>query len=129
MCSVMSQKRRLFSDEFKLSVVRDYYTSGMSKNSCVHKYSLNGIGMLNRWLSHYESQLKPLSLPSDQSEESMSNRSKDDYKEENIQLKKRIRALEKALEFSKLETMARDMMIDKAEEYFDISIRKKSGAK
>ena len=68
-------------------------------------------------------------LPSDQSEEAMANRSKDSYKEENAQLKKRIRELEKALEFSQLETLARDMMIDKAEEYFDISIRKKSGAK
>lgn len=59
----------------------------------------------------------------------MDNRSKENYKEENAQLKKRIRELEKALEFSRLETLARDMMIDKAEEYFDIPIRKKSGAK
>jgi len=59
----------------------------------------------------------------------MANRSKADYKDENAQLKKRVRELEKALEFSRLETLARDMMIDKAEEYFDIPIRKKSGAK
>ena len=31
--------------------------------------------------------------------------------------------------FSKLETEARDLMITRAEEYFDIPIRKKSGAK
>lgn len=59
----------------------------------------------------------------------MANRSKEDYKDENAQLKKRIRELEKALEFSRLETMARDLLIDKAEEYFDIPIRKKPGAK
>ena len=59
----------------------------------------------------------------------MAKLSKEDYKEEVVELKKRIRALEKALEFSKLETLARDMMIDKAEEYFDIPIRKKHGAK
>ena len=59
----------------------------------------------------------------------MANRSKESYKDENAQLKKRIRDLEKALEFSRLETLARDMMIDKAEDYFDIQIRKKSGAK
>jgi transposase len=59
----------------------------------------------------------------------MPNRSKDDYKDENAQLKKRIRELEKALKYSRLETLTRDMMIDKAEEYFDIPIRKKSGAK
>ena len=62
-------------------------------------------------------------------ETDMSNRSKEDYKEENAQLKKRIKELEKALEFSRLETLARDMIIDKAEDYFDIPIRKKSGAK
>lgn len=44
-------------------------------------------------------------------------------------MKKRIHELEKALEFSKLETMSRDMIIDKAEEYFDIAIRKKYGVK
>jgi hypothetical protein len=43
----------------------------------------------------------------------MANRSKDNFKDENAQLKKRIRELEKALEFSRLETLARDMMIDK----------------
>ena len=59
----------------------------------------------------------------------MANRSKEEYKNEIALLKKRNRELEKALEFSRLETLARDMMIDKAEEYFDIPIRKKSGAK
>ena len=64
-----------------------------------------------------------------ESVEEMANRSKDSYKEEVSQLKKRIKDLEKALDYSKLETLARDILIDKAEEYFDISIRKKSGAK
>ena len=44
-------------------------------------------------------------------------------------LLKKVFGVEVGLEFSRLETMARDMMIDKAEEYFDIVIRKKSGAK
>ena len=81
------------------------------------------------WIARYQSEEEFLSLPSNPNDETMGNRSKSDFKEENIQLKKRIRELEKALEFSRLETMARDMMIDKAEEYFDIVIRKKSGAK
>ena len=68
-------------------------------------------------------------MQSDCEEDEMANRSKDSYKEENAQLRKRIRELEKALEFSRLETLSRDVMIDKAEEYFDIAIRKKSGAK
>ena len=59
----------------------------------------------------------------------MANRRNSDYQEEIVQLKKRIRELEQSLEFSRPETQARDLMIDKAEEYFDIPIRKKSGAK
>ena len=62
-------------------------------------------------------------------DEDMANRSKEDYKNENVELKKKLRELSKALEFSRWETKARDMMIEKAEEYFDISIRKKVGAK
>ena len=68
-------------------------------------------------------------MQSEPSEDDMANRGKDSYKDENAQLKKRIKELEKALEFSRLETLARDMMIDKAEDYYDIPIRKKSGAK
>jgi hypothetical protein len=85
--------------------------------------------MLNSWLKKYGNEEKVVPLQSESDEEEMANRSKDSYKDENAQLKKRIRELEKALEFSRLETLARDMMIDKAEEYFDIAIRKKSGAK
>ena len=101
----------------------------MSQYACSKKYGLQSLSTLPSWLRKYGSQSESVPLPVDQSEDDMANRSKDSYKEENAQLKKRIRELEKALEFSQLETLARDMMIDKAEEYFDISIRKKSGAK
>lgn len=125
----MSKKYKVYSEEFKLSVIRDYYSSGMSKYACMKKYGLSSPRLLLSWLLKYDSDEKALPLQSENPEEDMANRSKDNYKEENAQLKKRIRELEKALEFSRLETMARDMMIDKAEEYFDIAIRKKSGAK
>ena len=124
----MSRKRIAYDEEYKMSILRDYYSSGMIKNAYAKKHNLPYATFLG-WLRSYESENSSLSLQSDQSEEDMANRSKEAIKEENVQLTKRIRELEKALEFSKLETMARDMMIDKAEEYFDIPIRKKSGAK
>jgi len=77
----------------------------------------------------YESGKEVVPLQAEPDDDEMANRSKDSYKDEIARLKKRNRELEKALEFSRLETLARDMMIDKAEEYFDIAIRKKSGAK
>ena len=125
----MSRKNKSYSEEFKLSVIRDYYSSGMSKGACRRKYHLSSPTMLNYWLRQFDSAKKVVPLQSETHDDDMANRSKDDYKDENAQLKKRNRELEKALEFSRLETLARDMMIDKAEDYFDIQIRKKSGAK
>ena len=87
-------------------------------------------------LSKYSSPQKELPLEmsllkrlSSEGETEMANRSKESYREENAQLKKRIKELEKSLSFSRLETEARDLMITRAEEYFNIQIRKKSGAK
>jgi transposase-like protein len=126
----MSKTYQKYSEEFKLSVIRDYYSSGMSKYACVRKYELRSDSTLLNWLRKYESEKDSLPLQSESSnDDEMANRSKDDYRKEIAELKKRNRELEKALEFSRLETLARDMMIDKAEEYFDIPIRKKSGAK
>ena len=124
----MSRKRTTYDAEYKICILREYYLSGMTRNAFLKKHNLPYATFL-RWLRSYELDNNSLPLQPDQQDDDMANRSKDDYKEENAQLKKRIRELEKALEFSKLETMARDMMIDKAEEYFDIPIRKKSGAK
>ena len=59
----------------------------------------------------------------------MARRSNEYYKAENAELRKRIRDLEKALSYSRLETEARDVMIEIAEREFDIRIRKKRGAK
>ena len=101
----------------------------MSKKACVRKYGLSGNAVFLRWLRKYESAVKSVSLQPEPDKNEMANRSKESYKEENAQLKKRVRDLEKALEFSRLETLARDMMIDRAEAYFDIQIRKKSGAR
>ena len=126
----MSKTYQRYSEEFKLSVIRDYYSSGMSKYACVRKYQLRSDATLLNWLRRYESEKVSLPLqPESSNDDEMANRSKDDYRKEIAELKKRNRELEKALKFSRLETLARDMMIDKAEEYFDIPIRKKSGAK
>lgn len=111
-----------------MRLLREFHESGMSKYSFVRVHGLSCRALLDSWLRKYDSTEKELPLP-EKNQEDMANRSKEDYKQENEALKKHVRDLEKALEFSKLETKARDMMIDKAEEYFNIPIRKKSGAK
>ena len=130
MCIIsMKRSRTKYSEEAKLNYLRLYHESGMSKRSFCKQHGIYDGTLLNSWLKKYEKVENVVPLQAEADVEEMVNRSKDSYKEENAQLKKRIRELEKALEFSRLETLSRDMMIDKAEEYFDIAIRKKSGAK
>lgn len=125
----MSRTRKLYSKEERLSILRDYYSSGMGLRACARKHNLKDAGMITRWIKMYEGDKDFVSLQAELTESEMGNRSKDSYKEENALLKKRIKELEKALAFSRLETEARDILIDKAEEYFNVPIRKKSGAK
>ena len=124
----MSKKYKSYSKEDKLSLLRDYYQSGLSKNSFCKSRGISSIRLLNTWLKVFVNEKELLSLQSEQANiTDMANRSKESYQEENAQLKQRIKELEKALSFSKLETEARDLMITRAEEYFDIPIRKNLG--
>ena len=126
----MKDKRKSYSKEDKLSLLREYYQSGLSKTSFCMSRGISAIKSLNTWLKVFANEKELLSLQSELANiTDMANRSKESYQEENAQLKQRIKELEKALAFSKLETEARDLMITRAEEYFDIPIRKKSGAK
>lgn len=122
----MRKSPKKYSEEFKLGVLRDYYSSGMSKRKCARKYGLCNPTLLSSWLSKYET--KTVSLQPEETEEDMARRSNEDYREEVAALRKRVRELEKALSYSRLETEARDIMIDIAEREFDIRIRKKRGA-
>ena len=44
----MSRKNRKYSEEFKLSVLREYYVSGMSKRQCVKQFGLSGHRILTQ---------------------------------------------------------------------------------
>ena len=125
----MSKKRHHYSEEERLSILRDYYSSGISMYACAKKYQLSTETLLTNWKKLYEFHPEIVSLQSEPKELDMANRDKESYKEEIAQLKKRNKELEKALAFSKWETEARDIMISIAEEQFNIPIRKKAGAK
>ena len=106
----MSKSIKHYSEELKLSLIRSYYESGQSKGEFCKEHDLCGTSLLNYWLKTYENSKEMLPLRSEaKSDDDMSNRSKDSYREEVHELKKRIRELEKA------------------EEYFEISIRKNLG--
>ena len=125
----MRKKPTKYTHEERLSLLREYHESGMSKYRFAKEKGFSSQIMLSVWIKKYESEEKSLVLPSEESEKDMAQKSKVQLREDNEHLRKRIKELEKALEVSHLETKARDMLIDKAEELFDIPIRKKSGVK
>mgnify|MGYP006326467457 FL=1 len=125
----MRKKPTKYTHEERLALLREYHESGMSKYRFAKEKGFSSQIMLSVWIKKYESEEKSLVLPSEESEKDMAQKSKVQLREDNGHLRKRIKELEKALEVSHLETKARDMLIDKAEELFDIPIRKKSGVK
>lgn len=126
----MRKKPTYYSKETKLALLREYHESGLSKSAFCRQHGIYDSTLLNAWLHTFEPAEKSVSLPLEpETEESMANKDKESYKAEAAALRARVKALEKALAYSKLETKARDILIDKAEEYFNIAIRKKSGAK
>lgn len=125
----MGKIRKHYSREEKLSLLRDYHSSGKSLYAFSKEHGISHSGVLGKWVRQYEIQEESLTLRPKPIDSDMANRDKESYKEENAQLKKRIKELEKALAFSKMETEARDLLINIAEEHFNIPIRKKSGAK
>ena len=125
----MRKKPTKYTHEERLALLREYHESGMSKYRFAKEKGFSSQIMLSVWIKKYESEEKSLVLPSEESEKDMAQKSKVQLREDNEHLRKRIKELEKALEVSHLETKARDMLIDKAEELFDKKKKKKSGVK
>lgn len=128
----MRNKPKYYSREDKLHYLKLFYESGMSKSAFCRAHEIYSASVLNVWIKKYEKEASLVTLPPEEPlnpTDVMANRSKENYKDENAQLKKRIKELEKALAYSRLETEARDLMIDIAEKNFSIPIRKKAGAK
>lgn len=57
-------KRRTFSDLFKLEVLSEYYSEGVSQLSITRKYGLTN-GALLSWIKKWPVDSKVLSLPSE----------------------------------------------------------------
>ena len=66
MCLVMSKKYKSYSKEDKLSLLRDYYQSGLSKNSFCKSRGISSIRLLNTWLKVFVNEKELLSLQSEQ---------------------------------------------------------------
>lgn len=124
----MKKKQTRLSESEKLSILVEYYSGGHSIYSIAKKYALSGC-TLSYWIKTNPIDSVLLSLPQKSIEEVMGKKNANKSADEIARLQARIKALEKALAFSKLETQARDMLIDIAEKQEKIQIRKKSGVR
>ena len=114
---------RHYDEAFKLQVLSDYYSSGMSKNFIAKKYDLGDSSSINQWEKIWPIDSKELSLP----EEIISRwrmGGKDRGKSDEQILQERIAELEKSLAMERLRNRALETLIEVTEREEGISIKK-----
>lgn len=119
-------KQRVYSEPFRLEVLRDYYLSGMCSSFTIKKWDLGSVQLLRHWIKRYPIDSELLSLPSEtilRLSMCDSQQSKEELLEQEIQ------NLKKALELEKLRSRAFEKLIEITEKEEGISILKKDGAK
>lgn len=122
-----SRPKRVFNQTFKLSVLCDYYSSGLSQYAIAKKYALDN-SILRSWLKKYPVDSKELSLPATTLESYKMSKQQSELSETE-KLRKRIADLQRSLELERMRSRAFEKMIEIAEQEEGISILKKDGAK
>lgn len=117
----------MFTLDFKLKVVSDYYSSGMTPTEAGRKWNIDRVSIYD-WIKLFPVDSKLLSLPSEVIDTYNMAHKETKLSNEEI-LKRRISNLEHALELEKMRSRAFEKMIEIAEEEEGISILKKGGAK
>jgi transposase-like protein len=121
----MKTNVNIYTDDFKLMVVQDYLSSGISKEELKRKYNFTGCNNIYRWIRKFG-----LSKASEDQKELHRVMSKVKQKttlEQSLELK--IKKLEEDLKREQFRSKAFSTMIDIAERELKVDIRKKSGAK
>jgi len=125
-----------FTDQDKHELIKDYLTSGKSKEFIWIKYTgKSDHGLLLRWMRNlgYVSQNQYFNRKIVTEFYQMGNKNKkpepQDADFETLQLRKRILDLEKQLKEAELKAIAYSTMVDIAEKEFKIPIRKKYNTK
>ena len=133
---------RQFSEDFKLSVLKDYYESGKSRYFILKKYKLSRSSLQN-WQRQYPLSGNCLSLSPETINrlESMSKKESvmavsgsleariAELESENQRLKERTRSLQAALEYSELRVEAFSRAIKYYDEQEGVDILKKAGTR
>ena len=121
------KKYERYSDDFKLKVLSDYYSGGMSKYFTAKKWGIDH-HLIGGWMKIWPVDAKELSLP-DEIISSFRMDDKDSGKTDEQILRERISDLEKSLAYERMRSRAFEKLIEIAEREEGISILKKGGVK
>lgn len=119
------ESKRTYEESFKRMVIEEYLSTRCTKTSLLLKYDIRFTGGIQRWMKQlgYTESGGPGRLNFGRIIEPTLPRN--NKKESQQDLQKRIRELEQQLEDEKLRSEAYVRIIDKAEKELKISIRKK----
>ena len=121
------KKARVYTEVFKLKVLRDFYSSGESAWSIARKWEIDP-NSLYQWKRRWPIGSKELSLPAETLAKIPMPKPTPEKTAEEL-LQDRITALEHALALEKMRSRSFEKMIEIAESEEGISILKKDGAK
>ena len=124
----MKKRQSVFTEEFKLKVAREYMETEKSQVELQKKYNIRGRSNITNWVRKFGL----LPEPEEKRKNGYSGYIMKKGKEKTLAekaLEKRVKELEKQLDYEKLRSDAFETMIKIAEDKFDIPIRKKSGTK
>ena len=133
----MKKERRTprhFDDQFRLSVLKDYYESGASYSQISRKYDVSS-GNVIAWERKYMNKCVPLPADIQELEKQvfMAKKSKEarvpQVKSEEDKLREENARLRKALEYSELRNEALNEVLKIGREQYGIDGLKKAGAK
>ena len=133
----MKKERRTprhFDDQFRLSVLKDYYESGASYSQISRKYDVSS-GNVIAWERKYMNKCVPLPEDIQELEKQvfMAKKSKEarvpQVKSEEDKLREENARLRKALEYSELRNEALNEVLKIGREQYGIDLLKKAGAK
>lgn len=124
----MKKKKKVYSDEFKLKVSLEYMETELSQVDLLRKYKIGGSSSITDWIRKFGLIPEPTKKRKNGYRRYTMKKWKDKTSEEKA-LERKVKELEKQLEYEKLRSDAFDTMIEIAENKFKIAIRKKPGTK
>ena len=122
--------RPAYTDAFKLAVIRDYFSSGLSKRALGRKYAIRSHGAVNRWLQQFGYALpKSESVNFENIIAANLSKKKPSKSAEPLSEQEQIRQLKRQLEDEQLRSEMYLRMIEIAETEYKIPVRKKPDTK